>query len=150
MKRIPNLNLDELCDAYADNGVERQHFLNVTTGEIVTWFDPVVYGTDEYIEELEKKLDAGLGRTYLRIPQIESHEAYELMAEFADTISASTIRRRLERALSGRKPFRHFKDVLADYPEERERWFDFEHEAHRRQIIRWLESHGIAVDPTPQ
>jgi hypothetical protein len=38
------------------------------------------------------------------------------------------------------------KDVLADYPDERERWFAFEdHRIHER-IVDWLESEGI--EPT--
>ena len=150
MRRIPNLNVDELCDAYGDNSMERQYFLNVASGEIEMWLDPLVYGRDEHTNEWEEELDAGLGETYLRVPQIESREAYELMAEFADTVRSAAIQGRLARALSGRKPFRHFKDALADYPDERERWYDFERASHRREIVRWLEASGIAFDPRPE
>jgi hypothetical protein len=44
---------------------------------------------------------------------------------------------------SGRGAFRYFKDVLLDYPAERERWFQFKRERLQQRILDWLEAHGI-------
>jgi hypothetical protein len=38
------------------------------------------------------------------------------------------LQERLEDAISGCSAYRHFKDVLLDYPTERERWFQLERE----------------------
>ena len=39
--------------------------------------------------------------------------------------------------------FRYFKDVLLDYPAERERWFQFKRERLHLRILDWLEAYGI-------
>ena len=49
-------------------------------------------------------------------------------------------------ALDGRGAFRRFKDVLADYPAERERWFGFRDECLRQAMDEWLADHDI--EPT--
>ena len=46
-------------------------------------------------------------------------------------------------ARCGRGAFRHFKDVLLDYPDERERWFKFKNARVRERILEWLESEGV-------
>lgn len=142
------VNLDELCDAYAMNNEELEHYLDVETGEVILWMDPIVTGVRN--EELDDDLDEGFGERYLRLPKIESREAYELMAGFTEMVTSSSLRKQLEAALNQRKPFRAFKDVLYDFPEEREQWFKFEREAHRRQVLQWLQLNHIAVDDTTE
>ena len=39
---------------------------------------------------------------------------------------------------NGRKPFRRFKDVLCDAPEERERWFAFKRDCIAERVRVWL------------
>lgn len=142
------VNLDELCDAYAINNEELEHYLDVETGEVILWMDPLATGVRN--EELEDELDEGFGERYLRLPKIESRDAYELMVWFTETVTSSSLRNRLEAALSGRRPFRAFKDVLYDFPEEREQWFKFEREAHRRQVLQWLQLNHITLDHTTE
>jgi len=48
-------------------------------------------------------------------------------------------------ALNGRKPFRHFKDALLDYPELRDRWFAFEDTRLNRLAEAWCDEQGITV-----
>jgi hypothetical protein len=38
-------------------------------------------------------------------------------------------------ALNRRKPFRHFKDVLLCYPEEREKYFEFEQAEREKKAL---------------
>jgi len=45
------------------------------------------------------------------------------MEAFIATMRNRRLQERLERAISGRGAFRYFKDVLLDYPAERECWF---------------------------
>lgn len=65
------------------------------------------------------------------------------MAEFITTVRSPRLQERLERAIRGRGAFRHFKDVLLDFPTERERWFQFKHEQLHQRILDWLEAEEI-------
>lgn len=140
------VNLDELCDAYAMNNEELEHYLDVQPEE--SYCGWILTGIRN--EELDDDLDEGFGERYLRLPKIESREAYELMAGFTEMVTSSSLRKQLEAALNQRKPFRAFKDVLYDFPEEREQWFKFEREAHRRQVLQWLQLNHIAVGDTTE
>ena len=52
---------------------------------------------------------------------------------------------RLWPAIEGRRPFRCFKDVLADYSAEREWWFRFKDNRIRARMLEWLEDEGIEL-----
>ena len=109
------VNLDELCDAYAINNEELEHYLDVETGEVILWMDPLSL-TGVRNEELEDELDEGFGERYLRLPKIESRDAYELMVWFTETVTSSSLRNRLEAALSGRRPFLCFQRRAVRFP----------------------------------
>ncbi|MEJ2262025.1 MAG: UPF0158 family protein [Anaerolineales bacterium] len=89
------------------------------------------------------RVESGFGTRYIRIPQVESREGYHDMVAFIRTVSNPRLQSRLERAISGRGAFRYFKDVLSDYPKERERWFRFRDERMHQRVLDWLESKGI-------
>lgn len=136
------VTMDELCDAMAINSEKISHYLDLNTGTLVMRMDPLLSGYSD--EELEEELEDE--ERYLELPAIESHDAYKLMVEFMETVSSTELQDRLTRALNGRKPFRVFKDVLYDFPEEREQWFKFEREAHRNKILEWLHEEQITLD----
>jgi hypothetical protein len=71
------------------------------------------------------RVEAGFGDRSISIPSEGSHEGYHDMEAFIATVRSPRLQERLERAISGRGAFRYFKDVLLDYPAERERWFQF-------------------------
>jgi hypothetical protein len=99
----------------------------------------------ELVREADR-VEAGFGDTIIAVPSESSYEGYSDMAAFIDTLRNPHVRDRLARALSGRGAFRYFKDVLLDYPAERERWFQFKQYRLQQRITKWLEEHGI----TPQ
>ena len=59
------------------------------------------------------------------------------------TVRNRRLQERLERAIGGRGTFRYLKDVLVDYPVEREHWFQFKRERLHLRILDWLEAYGI-------
>ena len=136
------VSLDDLCDAYEMNSEEISHYLDVNTGEILIRMDPLLTGYKD--EDLEEELEDE--ERYLELPTMESRDAYGLMVELVETVTSTELRDRLNAALNGRKPFRTFKDVLYDFPEERERWFRFEREVHKRNILRWLHEQHITLE----
>ena len=99
----------------------------------------------ELVEDADR-VEAGFGDTIIAIPSENSSEGYSDMAAFIDTLHNPRLRERLARAISGRGAFRYFKDVLLEYPAEREHWFQFKRERLQQRITEWLEEHGI----TPQ
>ena len=137
-----SVNLDELCDANEMNSDEISHYLDVNTGEILMRMDPLLTGYKD--EDLEEELEDE--ERYLELPTIASRDAYGLMVDFVETVPSTELQDRLNTALNGRKPFRTFKDVLFDFPEDRENWFKFERETHRREILKWLEDESITIE----
>lgn len=90
-------------------------------------------------------VESGWGKRYLSIPQNDSHEGYRDMEHFISTVRNQPLRDRLWRAISGRGAFRYFKDVLAENPRERERWFAFRDELQLERVRDWLASEGIEL-----
>ena len=74
---------------------------------------------------------------------LESSEGYQIIEDFIATVGDRHLQDRLELAIRGRGAFRRFKDVLAEYPRERERWFAFHDTRLRELVLRWLASEGI-------
>lgn len=110
----------------------------------------------EAVQEADQ-VEADGGTRYIEVPRADSREGYRDMEYFIATVEDGSLQNRLWRALSGRGVFRSFKDVLYDYPRERERWFEFKDARVRQQVLDWLESQGIepiiepppAVEPSP-
>jgi hypothetical protein len=91
------------------------------------------------------RVEAGFGGTIIAIPSESSSEGYSDMEAFIDTVRNPRLRERLARAICRRGAFRYFKNVLLDYPAERERWFQFKHAHMQQRISEWLEEHGITT-----
>jgi hypothetical protein len=69
---------------------------------------------------------------YLTIEPLESHESFQIMEEFAENVEDKKLKSDLIYALSQRRPFANFKDII-DNSRYRQDWFEF-----KRQ---WLENH---------
>jgi hypothetical protein len=52
-------------------------------------------------------------------------------------------------ALDGKGAFRRFKDVLLDYPAQREAWFEFEDQKINAAVEEWVRESGIEADNPP-
>lgn len=88
-------------------------------------------------------VEVGYGTRFITVPPVDSHEAYEDMADFITTVTNQHAREHLAEAIAGKRPFRRFKDALYDYPQERERWFAFSAERQRQRALDWLKSIGV-------
>ena len=80
---------------------------------------------------------------YLAISQADSYEDYNDMEAFIFTIEDSRLQDRLWQAIRGRGAFGRFKDTLAHYPRERNRWFEFTNKLMEQRVSDWLASEGI-------
>jgi Uncharacterised protein family (UPF0158) len=167
------IDLDELARALEDSGYERQHYLDLDTGVVVSVTHETRRELEEIYEELScegdeefsrfvealrkrnfqdwqkeallkaDRVEAGFGTRYIRIPFIESHKSYGDMEEFILSLEDQRLRERLQDAIHGPGAFRRFKDVLLDCPRHRERWFQFRDAQMRTRVLDWLEEEGI-------
>jgi len=80
---------------------------------------------------------------YIDIPRKPSYDTYNLMVEFADSVTNKHLREKLEIALDGKGAFSRFKKVISDYPDEEKRWFTFKDKRMREEVIEWLNDLGI-------
>jgi hypothetical protein len=83
---------------------------------------------------------------YVRIEEINSYKAFEFMSDFADAMMDSRLQELLFSALRSKHPFRRFKDILLDFPQERERWFEYESKRRREYIERWARDENVEID----
>jgi hypothetical protein len=151
-KRVP-VEWDAIELALTWHSDETLCVLDLRTGEVRHCRLSRFAGEVEDFELSEDEVDSGEAEGYfMRIEPLESSVEYGWMAEFAASVRDSRLRDRLEVALDGRGAFRRFKDMLAQYPAERERWFGFRDERVREAMRDWLAEHDIepTTMPTPE
>lgn len=138
-------DLQEICILFEDSSCEHRGYLDIKTGEIIQIFDDIMDPDEK--EELDDKVDEGLGERYIAIPNAESHEGYQDMEDFIETVNSVKLKEKLYNAITRKGAFRRFKDVLNSYPKEREKWFKFKDEMVMGRVNEWLEAEGIEIIP---
>ena len=174
MKKL-TVEMGELIFAFEDASWMTNHYLDTETGQVLTVMDDIRSQLEDLYEEAyeldpesppdlavlledrdlhdwEKQalleadqVEAGYGGRYIGVPDADPHEGYRTMEAFIFTVQDERLQDRLWRAIQGRGAFRRFKDVLAAYPAERERWFDFEERRVEERVRDWLAAVGIEL-----
>jgi hypothetical protein len=130
--------LDEIYESYYNERTETVDWEAAFEQEgISDWQRDVVLEAD--------RVRGGSSSRYLAVPWEGSHEGYRDMEAFIETLRSSRLQERLEDAIRGRGAFRKFKDVLLNYPAERERWFQLKQERVHERINDWLEENEITL-----
>ena len=150
-RQVP-VDWDGLEMALTARSDEHELFLDVRTGEVRRYRLSAFDGDAADDELTEDEAAEGVAAGHLvRIEPIESSVEYDWMVEFAAAVPNARLRDRLGQMLEGRHPFRRFKDVLAQHPAERERWFRFHDERLRGTMRGWLEDNDIEpTTPLPE
>lgn len=78
-------------------------------------------------EEIIDKIQ-GNRSDYFEFEGMDSHQAFQVMQDFADELPDQKFKDKLFKALSWRKPFANFK-WLIDESDYRQNWFDFKQAA---------------------
>lgn len=143
-------DLETAFEAHLDDSAS---YLDLRTGKVhfvsTSSFDDVAPGDREEVLS-EEAVDAGVAEGWLvPVDSLDSHEEYDWMVQFASSADAPRLRELLEVALHGRGAFRRFKDVLARWPKERERWFVFRDQCLRDAMQEWLTAHEIEPTTAP-
>lgn len=150
------INEDDLVEAMGSSFDMIEHYLDLKTGEIVIRQDDLrdSEGEDEsslpeWQREqlaLNRLIEENRDERFVWIDPVESPEAYRWVKDFVGTVGNATLREELAGVIGGAKPFRRFKDMLHDDPEEQNRWFQFENARRREYAQEWLDSLGISYE----
>ena len=145
------------------------YFLDLETGEVMTISNEMLekaeatlyksdsapidnekeideYDMPEWIEkevEMAVRIFSSEKGRYVRIPERESSDAYNLMKKFTEGVEELHPHDELLSALGANNAFSRFKKALADYPQYREKWFALNAKAMKKTINEWLNSIGI-------
>ncbi|MCK5767566.1 MAG: hypothetical protein KAH35_04240 [Candidatus Atribacteria bacterium] len=159
-KKKIKADLEMIANAMEDvDRTDMDYYLDKETGEVVVTLEEIFRYAEE--EENEDKIREDLPDwqkkevklaqdilfnnpdRYICIPERPSYEGYNLMVEFAEKVEDESLREKLSIALDGKGAFRRFKNVIADYPDYREKWFKFRDERQNKEVIEWINSIGI-------
>lgn len=138
-RRKLKIDLSELEEAFENASWEAEYYLDIETGEIIL-ISSMITDSDGITQQIEDVADED---RYLPIPHAEPRDGYRDMERFIETVKDAGLNALLSLAIKGKGAFRRFKDVLLDYPQERERWFRFQTDRVQQRILEWLDSEGI-------
>ena len=139
LRALP-IDLDELSTLLEGDPLESGCRVNVKTGEC--WPASLEYDEDD--DEHESDPDD----RWLYLDPKGSRDVYRDMEIFIAGVTDADVADRLEIAIAGKGAFRRFKDVLASWPEEFDRYFLLSEERRRGRARALLAAHGYR--PTPQ
>ena len=142
MKKKVNITLDDVLESLVLGSPGITQYLNMETGGIAM-IGEYSDSFDENGEPLDPDdLDKFEDEKYIALPIVDSNEGFRDMEAFIETVKDSSLKNRLENALSQKRPFRKFKDVLIGLAEE-ERWYKFKEARNRRRALEWLEENNL-------
>ncbi len=141
MLRRLAVDLDELSGilegdpAHGGGRVDRQ------SGEV--WHASAI----EYAREIGEEDDALTEdpERWLWVEPEGSRDSFRDMEGFIGTVADAALARRLDTALGGRRPFRHWKDALSAWPDELERWYGWSEERRIGRAREWLADAGYTA-----
>ena len=142
MRQIP-IHWDDLESSFERNTPETESFLDAITGQVVS----LTIGDPE-APSLKAKVAANISN-FIRIDPASSREQYRWMERFVTSVTDEALRGRLLISIDGKGAFRRFKDVLAAYPVERERWFTYRSNLLHWHMRGWLAERDIEPATPP-
>src|SRR3954468_17113647 len=138
------LDWDALEIAVERNSPDTDSYLDLTTGRILT----ITTGDPE--AAINRQNVADNIRNFLRVEPASSREKYRWRERFVGWVADEPLRERLIISIDGKGAFRRFKDVLLNYPTERERWFSYRADLLHWHMNKWLEKEQMEPrDPAP-
>jgi hypothetical protein len=129
--------------AFTFGSEEASHYFDVKTGEVHLIQSRLMVGEEgggPSEEEVDARCAAG---EWIAVEPLPSSVEYEWMADFIESVQAPELAGDLRRALSGKRPFAGFKDVLARHSAERARFHAYRDDRVWEAMRAWIEDHGI-------
>ena len=137
------------------------YFLDLESGEVMTISQDILDNAEHILyqdgspseeydlpESAEDEVELAIKifsdeKRYVRIPERDTSEAYNLMREFAEEIAELKPHDKLTDALNSANAFSGFKKTLSGFPAYRGKWYAFNAKAMKKKIAEWLESVGV-------
>ena len=138
MKEL-NIDLEMLCIALENHTKDTEFHLDLNTGELL-----MKHQDSDDFAQISAQIAAEPTR-YEQVNPIASFEGYRIMQEFIETLYEGRARENLQKAIQGPKPFRRYKDTLAQYPKMREQWHAFHDKALTEKAAEWALSKGVVA-----
>jgi len=132
MKKLDLKNAAEEFEMISD---EHRLFYNIETGEFDMYIDPIYSGIDDDAEKFEDDC-------WIAAPSQRDLGEYDIMVEFAESVTEPRANELLCVALEGRGAFRRFKDTLHRVGLAEE-WYAFKRKAYMEIAKRWCDDNGI-------
>jgi hypothetical protein len=132
------VDLEELAMVLEGDPVECGGRIDRQTGEV--WPKAAIDYVVEMGEEDEDEVDDP--DRWLRVDCEGSRPGYRDMEWFISAIEDAEIQDRLSNAISGRGPFRRFKNTLSRWPDLMTRWHSFSDDRQRGRARAWLADEG--------
>ena len=143
MLRALPVDLEELAGILEGDPLTVGGRIDVRTGEV--WAQAAIeYAVETGAEDEESADDP---ERWLVVHGEGSGEGYRDMELFIASVEDPGRAERLAVAIRGRGAFRRFKDELARWPGEVERWHAFSEERQRGRARSWLAAAGYRVLP---
>jgi hypothetical protein len=143
MITLPNgnsIDLDMLETAMDDSDLAHRYFLNLVSGEVVSFSDYL--GLSEEDEHILEDIDGS--DDYIAVERIPSSEAYQWMVDFVEETVAPVDEHAAEKlfiALDGKGAFRRFKDTLYSVDDRwLQAWYQWKQTRLEAVVDEWLKS----------
>ena len=146
MLRPVAVDLDELAGILEGDPLHGGGRIDLKTGEV--WAQAAIEYAREAGEEDEDGADDP--ERWLSVHGEGSRQSHRDMELFITSMDDPGRADRLTIAIEGRGAFRRFKDVLARWPGELERWYALSEERRRGRARSWLTDAGYRVLPAPR
>jgi hypothetical protein len=152
-----SIDFEALARAMVNQGSdEYDYYLDTGTGRVVRISTEVWNALEEgrtiagslaawQQEELREahEVFADTHNRYILIPERPAWDTEELMTEFVEAVHEAELQHKLTSAMEGRNALRRFKDILAHYPDEQQRWVALQQASDQEHAVCWLEDEGI-------
>jgi hypothetical protein len=125
MKEKIILSKDVIKDIAQNLEAGMNSWYHIPTAEVLSAPDRMKHDIeDELWEDTFDEIDEKMHEC-IAFECLETHEEFRIMQSFTENeVIDKRLQARLINALSNRKPFRHFKDII-DYSDYRQAWFAF-------------------------
>jgi hypothetical protein len=145
-KHIPII-LDDLIAAVEDHCSFSYYYLDRETGEVVFQSERHHQSEADDSPDLDDPFPAeGSLERFIPVEPMESRRGHDIVKRFIASLDDAEMRSRLTAAISKRKFFRSFKDVLYEYPEIEKKWHDMHAKDIKKIIEEWLQYNHIAYE----
>ena len=134
------LTKNKIREIYQDLDCGMRCFYNPETDEIKSLpdFDSNPYADEEmWQDDISSEIDSNFDK-YIEFDKLPTHEYFQLMVDFIDSVDDKQIQDRLTYALNKSKPFHNFKYEIDNSGKCKQKWFDFKEQEYCKWISRQI------------